>query len=87
MDAQNYDRCKSVVEKATPSQFKVLQAFSQGLRPQQVAKQLSIELSTVNSHRQALLHLYRDAWNIAANDPLDYRCLQTAFADYFAPGE
>ncbi|WP_165423314.1 CRISPR-associated ring nuclease [Ktedonosporobacter rubrisoli] len=83
MDAQQRATCKSVVEQCTPQQLKVLRAFSQGLKPQQVAKQLSVEISTVNSHKTAILQYCRNAWNIASSEQLNYYFLHTKFADYF----
>jgi len=83
MDAQERARCTQVNKEATPAQRKVLEAFSQGLRPQQVADKLDIELTTVHSHKTVLLRLCRNAWNIADDEHLDYHFLQTRFANYF----
>jgi len=83
MDAQEHARCASVMKEATPGQRKVLEAFSKGLRPQQVAAELNIELVTVHSHKTVLLRLCRNAWNIDANEHLDYHFLQTKFVNCF----
>ncbi|HYK85961.1 MAG TPA: CRISPR-associated ring nuclease [Ktedonobacteraceae bacterium] len=83
MDANERARCIQVVKESTPSQRKVLEAFAQGLRPQQVAAQLSVELVTVHSHKTVLLRLCRNAWNISNDEHLDYHFLHTKFANYF----
>src|SRR5579885_372461 len=64
MDAQDRARCAEVVNKATAAQLKVLHAFARGLRPQQVAQELSIAPVTVNSHKSVLLSHCHNAWNI-----------------------
>lgn len=83
MDEEERTRCTRVEKEASPSQLKVLKALSKGLRPQQVANQLGIELVTVHSHKTVLLRLCRNAWNIDDNEHLDYHFLQTSFANYF----
>ncbi len=83
MDAQEHARCTEVASKATPAQLKVLQAFAKGLRPQQVAGELSIALATVNTHKTALLDHCHNAWNVPGNERLDYHYLRTKFAEYF----
>lgn len=83
MDAQERARCRQVINEASPSQLKVLKAFSQGLNPQQVANQLGIELVTVHSHKSVLLRLCRNAWNINDNEYIDYHFLQVKFAHQF----
>jgi CRISPR-associated protein Csx14 len=87
MEEEERTRCARVVKEASPSQLKVLKALSKGLRPQQVANQLGIELVTVHSHKTVLLRLCRNAWNIDDNEHLDYHFLQTKFANYFANEE
>lgn len=87
MDAEEHDRCAQVVGNATPRQREVLRAFARGLNPQEVAQKLGIEIKTVDSHKTVLLELCRNAWNKDSNEPLDYRFLQKAFANYFANDE
>lgn len=87
MEAQERALCARVVREASPSQLKVLHAFSEGLRPQQVATQLGIELVTVHSHKTVLLRLCRNAWNIEGKEYLDYHFLHTKFASYFDSDE
>ncbi len=83
MEAQERTHCTQVVNEASPSQRRVLQAFGKGLRPQQVAIELGISLATVHSHKTVLLQLCRNTWNIQADEPLGYHFLQTKFAGYF----
>jgi len=87
MDAQEHERCTNVVKETTPAQLKVLQAFSSGLRPQDVATRLSIQVSSVSSHTHILFDLCRKAWNIPLKEHMDYHFLQTHFADYFREDE
>jgi CRISPR-associated protein Csx14 len=86
MDAQERACCAEVEGNATQAQLKVLQAFARGLRPQQVAKELSITLATVNSHKTALLNLCHNAWNIPEKERLDYHFLCAKFVGYFQTG-
>ncbi len=83
MDAEERRRCTQVAQAATPAQLKVLQTFARGLRPQQVAEELSIALVTVNSHKTVLLDLCRNTWNIPPKEHLDYHFLRAKFSDYF----
>jgi CRISPR-associated protein Csx14 len=83
MEAQERALCTEVVEKATPAQLKVLQAFARGLRPQQVAEALAIAPVTVNTHKSVLLGLCHNAWNIPQEERLDYHYLHAKFGDYF----
>jgi len=86
MDAQDRACCAEVKGNATQAQLIVLQAFARSLRPQQVAKELSITLATVNSHKTALLNLCHDAWNVPDEERLDYHFLRAKFAGYFQTG-
>jgi len=81
-EAEERAKCQQVVDKASPSQRRVLRAYAQGLHPQKVAIQLCISPSTVSSHNNVLLRLFRNVWDIPENERLDYRSLQTRFAHY-----
>jgi len=81
---QEHARCNEVVQRATSSQRKVLQAFARGLRPQQVADELCITLATVNTHKTALFSHCHAVWNIPEEERLTYHFLATKFADFFA---
>lgn len=84
MAAQEHARCARVEQQATPSQLKVLRAFARGLRPQQVAEELSVAPVTVNTHKTVLLSHCHAAWNIPYHERLDYHFLTAKFGNYFA---
>ncbi len=75
-------RCRQVWERLSPRQRDVLRAFARGLRPDQVADALSISLSTVNTHKTAILAECRVAWNLADGEPRDYRFIREHFAAF-----
>lgn len=79
-------RCQEVYEQLTPRQREVLEAFAQGLRPQEVAERLSISLHTVHSHKKAILDACRQVWGVTSQgDPrLDYHFLREQFGPFFA---
>jgi len=81
-EAEERAKCKRVANEASPAQLKVLRAYAQGLHPQKVAIQLCISPSTVSSHNNMLLRSCRNVWDIPENERLDYRFLQTKFANY-----
>jgi CRISPR-associated protein Csx14 len=83
MEAQERARCAEVVKKASPAQLKVLQAFSKGLKTQQVASELHITPATVHTHKTVLLDLCRTIWNIPEHEHIDYHFLHVKFASYF----
>lgn len=87
LEAQERARCAAVDNKATSAQRKVLRAFAKGLRPQQVADELSLTSATVNSHKTKIFEYCHDAWNIPLEERLDYRFLATKFGNYFASDE
>ena len=73
-------QCRQVWERLTLRQRDVLCAFARGLRPDQVADALSISLSTVNTHKTAILAECRVAWGISDDESLDYRFIRERFA-------
>ena len=81
--AEEHALCHQVVEAATPRQRAVLEALARGLHPQEVAQQLSIDITTVSSHTSVLLGLCRNIWPTREKERLDYRFLQLKFAKYF----
>ncbi len=76
-------RCRAVVERATPAQSKVLRAIASGQHPQDVAASLGRSPDTISSHINVLLRECRNSWNIPERTRLDYRFLQMMFAAYF----
>lgn len=75
-------RCRQVWERLSPRQRDVLRAFARGSRPDQVADALSISLSTVNIHKTAILAECRVAWELADDEPRDYRFIREHFAAF-----
>lgn len=75
------ERCKQVWEQLTARRRDVLRAFAAGLTRQQVAAQLTIEPSTVDSHRDEILNLCRQVWN-SHEGKLDIYFLREKFAPY-----
>ncbi len=77
-------RCRAVFEALSPRRRAVLQAFAQGLSPQEVAERLHISLHTVNSHKTVILSECRNAWELDESTRLDYRFLRDQFELFFA---
>jgi CRISPR-associated protein Csx14 len=71
--------CQEVLQRLTPRQRDVLRAFARGLRPQEVAEALQISLSTVNSHKTAILAECRVAWGVDESEHLDFHFLREHF--------
>ncbi|MFQ3633785.1 CRISPR-associated ring nuclease [Roseiflexus sp.] len=75
-------RCRQVWERLSARRRDVLRAFALGLRPEQVAERLCISLSTVNTHKTAILSECRIAWGLTRSEPLDYRFVYEHFAAF-----
>jgi CRISPR-associated protein Csx14 len=76
--------CQQVYDRLSSRQQEVLRAFTAGLRPDEVAASLHITLSTVNTHKTAILAECRLAWGLAEDAALDYRFLRERFASFVA---
>jgi CRISPR-associated protein Csx14 len=74
--------CRQVYDRLTPRQRDVLHAFVAGQRPDEVAASLSISLSTVNTHKSAILAECRSGWELSDDTTLDYRFLREHFASF-----
>jgi CRISPR-associated protein Csx14 len=74
--------CRQVWERLSPRRREVLRAFAEGKRPDEVAAALSISLSTVNTHKTAILAECRVTWGLPDDEPLDYRFLRERFARF-----
>ncbi len=75
-------RCRQVWERLSARQREVLSAFACGLRPDQVAERFCISLSTVNTHKTAILKECRLVWELDETAPIDYRFLREHFAAF-----
>lgn len=80
--AANDAQCREVYDRLSERQQTVLIAFGGGHTPQGVAEMLHISLSTVNTHKTAILAECRNAWALDEGARLDYRFLRERFAGY-----
>lgn len=83
IEAEERARCKQVDLTLTKRQRDVLQAFAQGMSPDDVAKRLNITPSTVSTHTTKIFDECRNAWNRPPNSPLSYHFLYERFSKYF----
>ncbi|MBX3013288.1 MAG: histidine kinase [Caldilineaceae bacterium] len=84
LSASNELQCRQVYDGLTERQRDTLIAFVRGGTPQDVAEILHVSLSTVNSHKTALLAECRIAWELAEDARLDYRFLRERFAGFLS---
>jgi CRISPR-associated protein Csx14 len=82
LDQAERHRCQQVVESLTRKQREALQAFAEGLTPQEVAESMGISLSTVDSHKTPILDACRIAWAIPDDERLDYHFLRERFGPF-----
>ena len=80
--ASNELQCRAVYERLSERQRETLVAFAGGLTPQDVAEALHITLSTVNTHKTAILAECRIAWGLDEAKWLSYHFLREKFARY-----
>lgn len=80
--SQSDRQCQAVWDALTERQRDVLSAFARGLSPQDVAEELKISLSTVNSHKTVILEECRSAWTIDAGERIDYHFVHTRFGPF-----
>jgi CRISPR-associated protein Csx14 len=76
--------CHQVYDRLSERQRDTLIAFARGLTPQDVAEALYVSLSTVNTHKTAILAECRIAWGLDETAWLDYRFLREHFAGFLA---
>lgn len=84
LSASNAIQCRQVYDQLTERQRDLLIAFVRGGTPQDVAEALTISLSTVNTHKTAILAECRVAWGLDEEARLDYRFLREHFAGFLA---
>lgn len=84
LSATNDIQCRQVYKELTERQQEILAAFARGGTPQDVAEALHLSLSTVNSHKTAILAECRIAWGLDENARLDYRFLREHFAGFLS---
>jgi len=81
LDEDERERCRNVWEQLTPRRREVLQAFAMGLTRQQAAARLTIEPSTIDSHRDAIIDACRQVW-VSYEGRFDIFFLREKFAPY-----
>lgn len=81
LDEGERERCRQVWDQLTLRRREVLRAFATGLTRQQVAAQLTIEPSTVDSHRDEILNLCRQVWT-SYEGRFDVYFVRERFAPY-----
>lgn len=84
LSATNDLQCRQVYQALTERQQEILTAFVRGGTPQDVAEMLHLSLSTVNTHKTAILAECRIAWELAEDARLDYRFLRERFAGFLS---
>ncbi len=75
------ERCRQVWDHLTARRREVLHAFAMGLTRQQAAARLTIEPSTIDTHRDAILDLCRQVW-ISHEGKFDIYFLRERFGPY-----
>lgn len=81
LEEEERERCRQVWDQLTARRREVVHAFTMGLTRQQVAARLTIEPSTVDSHRDAILDLCRKTW-VSYEGRFDIYFLRERFAPY-----
>jgi CRISPR-associated protein Csx14 len=79
LDSVERARVEAVWARLTRRQGDVLRRLADGATPQQAAERLGIKLSTIDSHKTAILAECRNAWGLPPDVRLDYRFLWEKF--------
>ncbi len=79
LDEEDRQRCLAVWDSLTPQQQAVLRAFAEGKSRKQVAEELGISLSTVDSHKAQVLAECRVVWAVPDDTRLNYHFLERKF--------
>jgi CRISPR-associated protein Csx14 len=82
LDESERAACRTVLDHLTERQREVLHLLAAGHSPQAVAERLNISLTTVNSHKTAILAECRLAWNLPEDVWLSYHFLREKFAGW-----
>ncbi len=62
LPAEEYERCRSVIDRLSLRQRDVLRAIADGLEIQEIAARLSITVATVHQHKSAIFSECRNCW-------------------------
>lgn len=82
IDSVTRTRCEEVINALTPRELEVLRVLAAGHRPQEAARELSISINTLETHKRKLFELCRAAW--PDQDTVRYHHLADWFGPYFA---
>ena len=74
--------CRAVVRQLTRRQRDVLHEFAKGMRPIEVAEELSVSLATIDTHKAQIFRVVRDVWEMEPNTRLDFRFLHSTFSQF-----
>jgi CRISPR-associated protein Csx14 len=81
LEKDERERCHQVWDQLTTRRREVLHAFALGLTRQQAAARLTIEPSTIDTHRDAILDLCRQFWT-SYDGKFDIYFLRERFGPY-----
>jgi CRISPR-associated protein Csx14 len=81
LDRAEQQRRQAVLARLSPRETDVLRAFAEGLKPQEVAAKLSIDVRTVNTHKTEVLAECRVQWGLPEDYWLDYRFIREKFGE------
>jgi CRISPR-associated protein Csx14 len=79
----DHERCREVLARLSPRQADVLRALAQGAEPQEVAKALSVEVSTVHAHKTTIFRECINVWGLPTDQRLNFYWLRERFALFF----
>lgn len=84
LDATERARCAQVWNALTPRQRDALRCFAEGHPRKMVAAQLSIAVTTVDSHREAIIQECGRAWGFQENLQFNAQFLRERFGPFLA---
>ncbi len=79
IEPEENKRCQQVWDVLSGRERDVLRAFAKGLTPQEAAEELTVTLSTLNTHKTRILAACRNAWGLADDKRIDYRFVREHF--------
>lgn len=84
MDEPERARCRQVWEALTPRQQDVLRLLARGLTRDQAAVQMGIQVTTVDTHRKAVVRLCEQVWESGADQHINLTFLRERFGLFLA---
>ncbi len=86
LDRREEALCRQVWAELTPQQRVVAKAFAEGARREQVAEQLFLAVSTVDTHKSQILAKCKEVWELETTVRLDYHFLREKFGSLVEAG-